>query len=197
MLGRWLPAAIRERRTTDETADELRKIAAVDGMTGLFNRRHFDALASAEWERSRRHRRPLSVLMVDIDGFKSINDRYGHHVGDRVIVQIANACRDHRRPSDVVARLGGEEFALLLPETDLEAAVIVAERLRDVISRNVLAVPDANIAVTVSIGASTARAGKTLDDILNEADKALYEAKGAGRNRVCSHAERTATKVLS
>jgi diguanylate cyclase (GGDEF)-like protein len=197
MLGRWLPAAIRERKATDETADELRKIAAVDGMTGLFNRRHFDALAAAEWERSRRYRRPLSVLMVDIDSFKSINDRFGHHVGDRVIVQIANACRDHRRQSDLVARLGGEEFALLLPETDLEAAVIVAERLRDVISRHVLALPDDNIAVTVSIGVSTASVENTLGDMLNEADGALYEAKGSGRNRVCSHASKMAPEAIS
>jgi len=194
MLGRWLPAAIGERRGMDQTANDLRKMAAVDGMTGLFNRRHFDSLAAAEWERFRRYRRPLSLLMVDIDFFKSVNDRYGHGVGDRVIIQIANAFRDQQRKSDIVARLGGEEFALLLPETELEAAAIVAERLRDMVSRHVLALPDDNIAVTISIGVSEAREGMTLGDMLNEADKALYEAKERGRNRVCCCAAENAAE---
>lgn len=186
LFGRWLPAAIRERRNMDETADDLRKMAAVDGMTGLFNRRHFNSLAATEWERFRRYRRPLAILMLDIDFFKSINDRYGHGVGDRVLIQVANACRDQQRKSDIAARLGGEEFALLLPETNLQAAIIVAERLRDTVSRNVLALPDGDISVTISVGVSAAREGIALEDMLSEADRALYEAKGSGRNRVRS-----------
>jgi diguanylate cyclase (GGDEF)-like protein len=194
LLWRWLPAAIRERLKLDETATDLRTMAAIDGMTGLFNRRHFDLLAAAEWERFHRYRRPLSILIVDIDLFKSINDRYGHRVGDRVIVQIAAACRDQQRKPDIIARLGGEEFALLLPETELQGALTVAERLRDIISRNILAIQDDNIAVTVSIGVGEARAGSTLEDLLDDADMALYEAKGGGRNRVCCYERGNASK---
>jgi diguanylate cyclase (GGDEF)-like protein len=187
LLWRWLPAAITERSRLDETATELRRIAAVDGMTGLFNRRHFDALAAAEWERFRLHRRPLSLLLVDIDFFKSVNDRHGHGVGDRVIIQVADACKDQERKSDIVARFGGEEFALLLPDTEIRAAVAAAERLRDMVSRHVLALPDENVAVTVSIGVAEAREGSALDAMLAEADRALYQAKRAGRNRVRCH----------
>jgi diguanylate cyclase (GGDEF)-like protein len=143
-------------------------------------------LAEAEWDRFRRHERPLSLLMIDIDHFKSINDRFGHDVGDRLIVQINNACRDQKRKSDIVARLGGEEFALLLPETPLEAAQIAAERLRDAISRNVLALPDSDIAVTASVGISSALEGGSLKTLLKHADLALYQAKRDGRNRVCA-----------
>jgi diguanylate cyclase (GGDEF)-like protein len=184
MLGRWLPAAIHERRQSDQTMADLRKFASVDGMTGLFNKRHFELLAAAEWERFGRYGRPLTLLMVDIDFFKSVNDQYGHDVGDRLIVQIANACRDQKRKSDIVARLGGEEFALLLPETELAAGAVVAERLRDSISRHVLALLDDNIAVTVSIGVSEAREGNSLAELLKHADTALYEAKRNGRNQV-------------
>ena len=194
LLGRWLPAAMRERRMSEQTMEGLRKLAAVDGMTGLFNRTHFTALADAEWDRFQRHKRALSLVMVDIDHFKSINDGFGHDVGDRLIVQIANACRDQKRKSDIVGRLGGDEFALLLPETPLEAARIVGERLRDAISRNVLALPDNNIAVTASIGVSRAYEGSSLKDLLKQADIALYQAKREGRNRVCSFEPMAAAK---
>ena len=105
-------------------AEELERLATTDGMTGVYNRRHFLTLADHEWERARRYGRPVSFLMIDIDYFKSINDGFGHQVGDEMIVHLANLARDCKRECDVLARIGGEEFALLLPDTDLAQAQI-------------------------------------------------------------------------
>jgi PleD family two-component response regulator len=110
-------------------AEQLEKLATTDSMTGLYNRRHFLATAEAEWGRFQRYHRPLSMLMLDIDHFKQVNDRYGHAVGDKAIVSVAGACTDGKRNSDLVGRLGGEEFAILLPETDIAQASIVADRI--------------------------------------------------------------------
>ena len=111
-------------------AEEMKRLATIDGMTGIYNRRHFLLLADHEWKRAQRSRRPVAFLMIDIDHFKEINDNFGHEAGDRVIVHLANLARDCKRESDVLARIGGEEFALLLPETTLDQAMMVAERLR-------------------------------------------------------------------
>src|SRR5262249_17392999 len=100
-------------------AEEFERLATTDGMTGIYNRRHFLTLADREWDRAQRNARPLALLMIDIDFFKSINDRFGHDVGDQIIVHLVALARDCKRDSDVLARIGGEEFALLLPETDL------------------------------------------------------------------------------
>jgi diguanylate cyclase with GGDEF domain/PAS domain-containing protein len=108
-------------------AQEMEKLATIDGMTGIFNRRHFLMLADREWERARRYARPLSFLMIDIDHFKQINDRFGHEAGDATIVHVTTMACALKRSSDVLGRVGGEEFALLLPETDLGAAVAFAE----------------------------------------------------------------------
>src|ERR1700722_17744090 len=102
----------------------------MDGLTSLFNRRHFEELARAEWARFQRYGRPLSLLVIDVDKFKSINDRFGHEAGDLVLKAIADDCNAIRRETDIAARLGGEEFVLLLPETNEAAAAMVAERLR-------------------------------------------------------------------
>lgn len=166
-------------------AEQLEKLATTDGMTGLHNRRHFMKLAEAEWGRFLRHGRPLSLLMLDIDFFKSINDRLGHDVGDQVIAQVASLCREDRRVSDVVARIGGEEFALLLPETSIEAAYAVAERLRRNIEVSPLLSNSNGLAVTVSIGVAEAGPGMSgIVDLMKDSDRALYEAKRIGRNRV-------------
>ena len=118
-------------------AQEMEKLATINSMTGLYNRRHFLALAAAEWSRFQRYYRPLSVLMIDVDHFKSVNDRYGHAVGDDALIAVANACMEGKRSSDIVGRLGGEEFAMLLPETDLYQARIVAERIRKKVAARV------------------------------------------------------------
>jgi diguanylate cyclase (GGDEF)-like protein len=123
--------------------------------------------------------------MLDVDFFKSINDRFGHDVGDQVVAQIAALCREDRRVSDVVARIGGEEFALLLPETVTEAAYAVAERLRRNVEVSPLLSNSSGLAVTVSIGVAEAGPGMSgIVDLMKDSDRALYEAKGLGRNRV-------------
>ena len=112
------------------SADEMAELAMKDALTGIYNRRHFNGRLDNEWKRFRRYNRPLSLMLLDIDHFKSINDRYGHDVGDQVIIAVARCCGAQTRNSDVVARIGGEEFAILLPETELADARIAAERLR-------------------------------------------------------------------
>ena len=166
-------------------SEELERLATIDGMTGIYNRRHFLALADREWSRSKRYGRPLSFLMIDIDFFKSINDRFGHEIGDRVIVHLTAIARESKRDSDVLARIGGEEFALLLPETDLQQAEQVAERLRREAAAHPLNATSVSVPMTVSIGVAVAEdrmAG--IADLMKAADHALYEAKIAGRNRV-------------
>ena len=168
-------------------ADEMAELAMKDALTGIYNRRHFMARLDSEWKRFRRYERPLSLLMLDIDHFKSINDRYGHDVGDQVIVAVARLCATQTRDSDVVARIGGEEFAILLPETELEDACVAAERLRT--ARRRASVRDAHrsTAVTVSIGAALAEANVAgLAELMKRADDALYAAKRGGRNCVAA-----------
>jgi diguanylate cyclase (GGDEF)-like protein len=167
------------------SADEYAELAITDALTGIYNRRHFMTRFESEWNRYLRYGRPLSLLMLDIDLFKSVNDRYGHDVGDRVIVHVARLCEAQTRNSDLVARIGGEEFAILLPESDLEEARVVAERLRGTLAEQPLPDGEQVIAVTISIGvaqADTAMAG--LAELSKRADEALYAAKRGGRNRV-------------
>jgi diguanylate cyclase (GGDEF)-like protein len=169
------------------TADQLKVQATVDGMTGVFNRRHFLSLAEIEWSRYERHRRPMSLVLFDIDRFKSINDDFGHHAGDEVIVQVADICQKQKRKSDIIARFGGEEFLILLPETKLQAAQRVAERLRRKVETSAFCVASNAIRATISIGVSEANPSMdTVFDLIKLADKALYMAKDSGRNRVCA-----------
>ena len=184
LLLRWLPEAMRQRRAADDRAAHLGELAATDPMTGLSNRRAFTERAEAEIARCRRHQRPLALLMIDIDRFKAINDEHGHEVGDEAIVALANICQCRVRESDLVARLGGEEFGVLLPETDLAAARALAETLRDAISAHRIAVLEGDLMFTVSIGVSALTDGR-LDTLMKHADLALYEAKHGGRDRTC------------
>lgn len=167
-------------------AEAMEQLATIDGMTGIYNRRHFLTLADREWDRARRYARPLSFLMIDIDYFKVINDRFGHEIGDRAIVHVANLARECKRTSDVLARIGGEEFAMLLPETDLNDAQAIAERLRCEVAKCPLA--EVAHSATISIGVATAEEKMDkLSDLMQMADQALYAAKRSGRNRViCS-----------
>jgi diguanylate cyclase (GGDEF)-like protein len=166
-------------------AELLQKLATIDSMTSLYNRRHFLALTEAEWSRFQRYQRPLSMLMIDIDHFKSVNDRYGHAVGDQAIISVATACQQNKRNSDVVGRLGGEEFAILLPETDQTQAAVVAERIRESIAGHLLSVHDVQFKLTISVGIAAAAASMSgTDALLRAADSALYQAKSEGRNRL-------------
>lgn len=169
------------------TTEQLEKLATTDGLTGLVNRRQFIALAENEMVCFRRYRRPLSMLLLDIDDFKAINDRFGHDVGDQMIVHVAMLCDENKRDADVVARVGGEEFAVLLPETDLENGCVVGERLRRLVSARSLQAAGTNVPVTVSVGVAQFDATMAgVSDLMKLADRMLYRAKHAGRNRIAS-----------
>lgn len=173
------------------SADEFAEMAMRDALTGIYNRRHFMTRFDREWKRYRRYGRPLSLLVLDIDHFKSVNDRFGHDAGDQVIAHVAQMCGAQTRDSDVAARVGGEEFAILLPETDLAQACKVAERLRSAIAACPLTCASDNIAVTVSIGVALAEpAMADSAEMMKCADTALYASKHAGRNRVTCAPER-------
>jgi diguanylate cyclase (GGDEF)-like protein len=185
LLLRWLPTAIRERDDAKRQAEALHKLATTDGLTGLYNRRQFMNLAEIEWPRCQRYGRPLSLVMLDLDHFKDINDRHGHDVGDQVLARVAELCGRQGRSADIVARVGGEEFAVLLLETDAIAAIRLAERLRTAIAQASIATTAGALSVTVSIGVSEAAAAESLTAFLKQADLALYRAKRDGRDRVC------------
>jgi two-component system chemotaxis family response regulator WspR len=163
---------------------ELAEMSITDALTGLHNRRFFLERASEEFARARRTKRSLGVLLVDADHFKAINDTYGHQQGDRVLVAIARAIANATRQGDVVARFGGEEFVVLLPEVDDAAAVKVGEKLLSAVSTSEVACLDGR-PITVSVGASTyPQAGiDSVDGLVSCADQALYRAKRGGRNR--------------
>jgi len=167
-------------------AEALERLASIDGMTGLNNRRNFLALAESEWARFKRYGRPLAMLLMDIDRFKSVNDTYGHDAGDEVIRAVADSLQKHKRVSDIAGRLGGEEFALLLPEATLDNAVAAGERLRGLLAERVIVVDGHHIPVTISVGATVVNADTPgIEELIKQADVALYEAKRSGRNRVC------------
>ncbi len=164
--------------------EELRRQAHTDPLTGVANRRQFLDQAAKELTRQNRYGRPVSLLMLDVDRFKAVNDTYGHAAGDTVLARLAAVCREELRESDLVGRLGGEEFAVLLPETDAPGARDVAERLRLSIAACETPTAEGVIRFTVSIGVAAHRAEETLQNTMARADAALYDAKRAGRDRV-------------
>jgi len=175
-------------------ADELERLATTDGMTDLYNRRHFLTLAGAEWSRFQRYHRPLTLLLIDLDRLKTINDRFGHAAGDAAMITMAETFRSNRRESDVVARIGGDEFAMLLPETDGAQAQIVAERLRQQLKQRPFTADGVAVSITVSIGLAEATVSMpSVDGLMKAADRALYQAKAAGRDRAVVAAPRQDT----
>ena len=165
----------------------MRLLSITDPLTGVANRRQLMLVGELEILRAIRYKKRVSVLMVDIDHFKQINDTWGHSTGDRVLQFLANAMILNFRVTDVVGRLGGEEFAVVMPETDAENAAVSANRLRDLIENPVNVEPDigSQVCFTVSIGIASLEDGNTsFEEILGRADRALYNAKDQGRNRV-------------
>lgn len=165
---------------------ELERQAHIDYLTGINNRRHFMMLANNELRRDKRHHHELSLLMFDVDHFKSINDQYGHQVGDLVLQNLVIECRENLRTEDIFGRIGGEEFAVLLPETEIAAAIEVAERLRMVTANTCLVLENGqSVNFTISVGATSCSCIDDVDLLLSQADKALYNAKNSGRDKVC------------
>ena len=165
--------------------EEMEKLAITDSLTGLYNRRYFFAYAENEIERSRRYNKHLSIIMMDIDHFKKINDSFGHQIGDQVLKEIADICLAILRKVDVMCRYGGEEFVVLLPETEVADAAHAAERMCTAISSLRLKTEKGDVSVSVSIGvAEMEKSRSSFEKLLAAADKALYSAKETGRNRV-------------
>jgi diguanylate cyclase (GGDEF)-like protein len=163
---------------------EERRRAAIDDLTGLFRRAHFLREAHREISRARRNGKPLSALMIDADHFKRVNDEHGHAGGDAVLQALAAMLIDATRETDVVGRLGGEEFAVLLPDADLEGALIAAERLRAAVQETPVPVATGTLHVTVSVGIAQWSSAEDTDALLRRADGAMYTAKDLGRNCV-------------
>ena len=165
----------------------LSELVSTDALTGLFNFRHFKTVLQAEMDRSKRSGIPTSLVMVDVDHFKAINDTYGHEAGNRALKSLAEILSSEVRTTDIVCRYGGEEFAMIFPETHLNLAVKVADRIRKQISSQPLAIDGGEIKLTVSMGASVYMKFSVLDfnDFVASVDKYLYEAKQSGRNCIC------------
>lgn len=179
---------VRTNRELQTRAERLEQLSLTDSLTALPNRRDLDARLGAEVQRSHRHGRPLVLALLDLDQFKSVNDRFSHDVGDRVLVRVARLLREHLRATDVAARWGGEEFALLFPETGMDEAAVVLERVRSVVAEVDWSVIADGLSVTVSIGASSLTPEGGPAELLRQADRRLYAAKGTGRDRIVTYA---------
>lgn len=192
--SRLLERSIRYALKLGETLAQLRQLAQRDELTRLFNRREFQRILSEEWERSVRFKRPFSLVMVDIDHFKKINDTHGHQVGDEVLRHVASLLAGQVRTVDRVARYGGEEFALIMVETDDKNAAEHIKRLGVLLADLPCMVEDKNltVAVTLSAGVADSLGGASnAAELVESADKALYAAKNAGRNRIVMAADGT------
>jgi len=168
----------------DLTRVRLYQQSITDDLTGAFNRRHLIDALKRELAPLAGHERPLTLIQFDLDDFKKINDRYGHDIGDQVLRHVTQICAAHARKTDVFARMGGEEFALLLPMTQLDDAVGLAKRLQEAIAAAPLDVAGETLHFTISAGISTRTSNTTVEDLLRVGDQAMYRAKTAGKNQV-------------
>ena len=193
---RILQAEIAKHKQTElalqEANYQLKLLANLDGLTQIANRRRFDDYLTLEWQRHQREKNPLSLILIDIDYFKRYNDSYGHQCGDDCLIRVAQMiAKVIKRPTDLVARYGGEEFAVILPNTDSEGALIIADSIRQAIAN--LAIPHQNSDVSSSVTLSMGIASQipiveqSLENLISQADKALYIAKNQGRNQVIAY----------
>lgn len=164
--------------------EELRRLATIDFLTGVNNRRNFLYLAQKEMNRSKRYGHPFSLVMLDIDHFKKVNDTFGHSVGDQVLIEFCDICLKVLREHDIIGRLGGEEFAVVLVESDTETALAVAERIRKAVASHSATICNQEIRFTVSLGVTSMWSDCNLNSMLESADNAMYQAKENGRNQV-------------
>ena len=164
--------------------EEIYRLMTMDGLTQIANRRAFDEGIVREIARAQRYARPLSLLLFDVDHFKQKNDRWGHLAGDAVLRELAAAVKPHVRREDLLARVGGEEFAVIAPEIDLDGARILGEKLRKVVATTDFKFEAERIPTTISVGAASVLATDRAEDLYGRADAALYQAKQGGRNRV-------------
>ncbi len=177
--------AVHDVTETVNFEQKLMELNLIDSLTGMHNRRSLEISLKEEIERYKRYGHPLSMIMLDIDYFKRVNDTYGHQCGDFILQQIATTIEQNLRSHDIFARYGGEEFCCLLPETSIEQAANLAERFRQKISQNPYCYQDTRVDVTISLGVSTLNEETTTADmLLKKADMGLYAAKNAGRNCV-------------
>lgn len=165
---------------------EVQELAITDGLTQVFSRRYYLERFAEEINRSKKFGYLFSCLMIDIDHFKNYNDRYGHLVGDAILKELSKVIKENIRQIDLMGRYGGEEFSIILPETDREQARLAAERIRQAIEERHIKAYDEDLKITVSMGVSEfPKHGKGINQLIDSADSALYKAKQAGRNRVC------------
>ncbi len=176
---------VRDITRRKQMEQDLLEAATKDSLTGVNNRHHFMELAQEELKRYQRHKRPLAMMMLDLDHFKNVNDTYGHHVGDIVLIEFSKTCSAVIREIDYFGRLGGEEFGILLVESGVDDARQVAERVRRQVEDMVISVKETEITITVSIGLTMLNSSDSdFKEVLQRADRALYQAKNEGRNRV-------------
>lgn len=196
---KWTAARLLAASRVVAMQRDLERLATTDALTGALNRRRFLERAAEEYTRSRRYDRPLSVVMLDIDHFKRVNDSHGHAAGDDAIRATVRACRESLRSSDLIGRLGGEEFAIVMPETPPINAYGVAQRVRERIAATAVRLEaGGELRVTVSLGLSWLNAtDRSFDPLLARADAALYRAKNTGRNRVEVEPQVTLSRSLA
>jgi diguanylate cyclase (GGDEF)-like protein len=184
-LQKALEAESQARKEIEILYREVERLSRIDPLTEVLNRRSFGVEAHRLFQLAIRHRKTLSCAMLDIDFFKRVNDNHGHDAGDKVLIAVAKACEKEIRRTDLLARFGGEEFCFLFPETALDGAANLSERIRQAISMLEFGSDDAQFSVTVSIGVSDlAGADDDLENMLKRSDEYLYKAKTSGRNRV-------------
>ncbi|MBI2818851.1 MAG: diguanylate cyclase [Acidobacteria bacterium] len=179
----------REKQLQEANA-RLEVLSNTDQITQIYNRHYFFQVAQHFWEEARRYKLPLTVMMMDLDDFKAVNDHHGHLFGDHVLQQASARLKSNTRKSDILARYGGEEIVLLAPNTDLQTGLVLSERLRLAVGSEPYVMGNCSATVTISVGISGTELGEfpSFEELLDSSDRALYGAKSAGKNQVCQYA---------